>query len=314
MHNQTKLAGSSEFLITHHANANREHDALIITFAGQPGQMSETGFGTQFCLSQKYDTIYVSQKYETHFQGLDIETFRQAVEPYLTGRRVVCYGSSLGAYAALYYGGSINAEILAGAPMLPSWPSLGNPRYKDFKLTHIPMEDTPRTSHAPLILFDPLVEKDVKFLNETARLAYPDANYLEFPHAGHTVFATMDQAKMLTKNVLNFFATGVLPEIVLPTESFPPWHISMGNQLFAKKEFEEAARHGLAAFENALPNSPAIQNSISLSVRALAASGNAERLKTFVESDLLPEQRTKFIKGIPALAALTKRVLGIEYD
>lgn len=145
------LAAHADYLITLHHGANADAGPLDITFGGQPSKLTASGFGTGWCLGKGWDTIYVAQRAETQYQDLPLEAFVGAVAEVIEGRDVVCYGSSLGAYAALYYGGSIDARIIAAAPMLPAWPPLKRPK-DAIPLKHLPLNDVPRSRHEPVLI------------------------------------------------------------------------------------------------------------------------------------------------------------------
>lgn len=102
---RTTLAAHDDYLITLHHAEKPEVGPLVITFGGQPSKRTPEGFGTGFCLANDWDTIYVAQRAGTQYQGLDASTFRDAVAPVADGRDTVCYGSSLGGYAALFWRG-----------------------------------------------------------------------------------------------------------------------------------------------------------------------------------------------------------------
>lgn len=289
------LAENPDFRITFHA-ANRQHDPLVVTFAGQPGQMADRGFGTDFALRNGFDTVYVAQRFESHFQGLDLETFQRTLAPYAAGRRVVCYGSSLGAYAALYYGGTIDADILAGAPMLPSWTGFDHPKYRDLPRTHIPLTDIPKSTDTPIIVTDPMEPPDVKFMQGTIWPAFPNARIIKLPYAGHTVFKSMQDAGVLSTAVLKMFKTGNAPIIELPTEGFPSWHVNFGNANMRRKEWGIALHHGQAAFAIAPGPGP-----ISLIIRAANAQQNKDFIRQFVSKTLTPDLRARFVDKVPVL-------------
>lgn len=301
MSDATVIAESPDYQITFHA-ADRKYDKLIITFAGQPGQMAQSGFGTGFALRHGFDTVYVAQRHESHFQGLDIDTFHAALRPLINGREVMCYGSSLGAYAALYYGGSIDADILAGAPMLPSWVGFDRPQYRDLPRTHIPLTDVPKSKHTPIILTDPLEPADAQYMKGAIWPAFPHARYVKVPYGGHTVLKTIELAGQLSKTILKVFKTGNAPQIDLPTKGFPPWHVNIGNENMRARNWSEALRHGQAAFD--IDQSPA---AISLIIRAANADQNFAHIRHFVTEQLTDEQRAKFVDKVPVLKRMSDR-------
>ncbi|SEW10380.1 hypothetical protein SAMN04488515_1061 [Cognatiyoonia koreensis] len=297
----TILDETANYRITRHLG-DQQHDTLVVTFAGQPGQMAEKGFGTDFALKNGYETVYVAQRYESHFQGLSLDAFQDALRPVSKSRRVVCYGSSLGAYAALYYGGTINAEVLAGAPMLPSWTGFQRPKYHDLMRAHIPLADVPKSDVPPIILTDPKEPNDILYMEGAIKPAFPHARYVELPYAGHTVLKTIEEAGMLSSVVKAVFETGEFPEIKLPTKGSVAWHINVGNEKMREKDRDEALRHGEEAFKIDQGAQP-----ISLIIRAATALGDFDYVRQFVNDVLTAEHRAKFVDKVPVLKRMVAR-------
>ena len=283
----------------HRAETNRVSDDIVVTFAGQPGDIADAGFGTGFALSHGYDTIYVAQKHETHFQKLSADEFLAAVRPVTEGRRVVAYGSSLGAYAALYFGGAIGADIIAAAPLLPPWPSLRNPRYAGFSLQHKPLPEATRSNGRVTVLFDPAQRPDKIFMDEAVRPAYPDADYIALPHAGHTVLKTLQRAGLLSDVMLPLLRGEPCPKVDLPTEGFEPWHLAMGGACLVAGEHLEAERHGRAALAQEVSG-----QAVSIVTRSLLKAGKGADLAAFLNQELSAAQRDRFVGKVPALARL----------
>lgn len=91
------LARTDDYLITLHRPDRPSADVIVITFGGMPSGLAASGFGTTFCLSKGWTTIYVAQRALSQYQGLDLAAFQAAVAPVVDKRDMVCYGSSLGA-------------------------------------------------------------------------------------------------------------------------------------------------------------------------------------------------------------------------
>lgn len=246
-----QLAIHADYQISlHRARAPDDAVPLVITFGGQPSGLGETGFGTGWCLQLGWDTIYVAQRHGTQYQGLSMEDFRDAVAAICAGRDVVCYGSSLGGYAALYYAGAIGARVLAASPMLPAWPPLGR-RPDMIPILHRPLADVPRSPHSPILLYDPMVAADRRIIDEMIAPVYPDARHAELPFAGHTTLQTLNSAGILK----NFVRAAIAEDRVLPLDfdrdRDPIYHFQKGRHLVACDP-EAARRH----FETSLTLAP----------------------------------------------------------
>ncbi|MCQ0972162.1 hypothetical protein MLD63_17215 [Paracoccus sp. TK19116] len=239
------LAGSEDYLITLHRapcdDGLRRDSPLVVTFGGQPSNCKPHGFRTSWSLQQGWDTIYVAQRHGSQYQGLSLEAFADAVLPATEGRDVVCYGSSLGGYAAIYYAGAIGARMLAASPMLPAWPPLGRVVHQ-VPILHGDIAEGPLSPHNPIIIFDPLVKSDKKLIEEMVLPAYPDARLVPLEFAGHTVLQVLRASGQLKA----FVKTAIVDDDVHPiqrdTENDSIWHFQKG-RLLRDSEPEMARSH-----------------------------------------------------------------------
>lgn len=243
------LADHKDYRITHHPaqpSAAQPDTPLVITFGGQPSGLADTGFGSGFVMGHGWDHIYVAQRAKTQYQGLSAQDFRTAVAPQCEGRDVVCYGSSLGAYAALYYGGQIDARIIAAAPLLPAWKPLDMAAYADVPVNHVPLQHSRRSRHAPVVIYDPVQQPDVKMLNGMVRPTYADIREVALPFSGHTVLITLSRARLIKDLIGGLILDDRIPALDLPTLGSDIWHRERGKALakthpeHARKEMERA--------------------------------------------------------------------------
>lgn len=152
------------------------------------------------------------------------------------------YGSSLGGYAALYYGGSIDARCIAAAPMLPAWRPLDLPAYRDLEMQHLEMADVPISKHDPVVIFDPCVDIDLFLIENMVRPAYPNLREIRVPYAGHTVLITLSQAGLLRPIIEGLIKEDKIINFDPPAEGTAIWHGEKGSHLLrsdpmaAKKE------------------------------------------------------------------------------
>lgn len=235
------LADHSDYRITlHRSESVRPSPLLVVTFDGQPTDLRNEGFGTALCRAQGWDNIYVAQRYGTQYQGLSVDDFYAAVSPLCEGRDVVCYGSSLGGYAALYFGGCLNARIIAAAPMLPAWRPLKNRAYADLPIHHLELCETPLSAKAPAIIYDPMREQDKDVVDRMVLKAYPSARLIEVPYGGHTVLITLSQAKLLKPITLSLLEHDEVIEFTPPGKGTAIWHAERGRQLIRQSETDAA--------------------------------------------------------------------------
>ena len=237
------LDKQDDYEITLHTCKDKQDSKLVVTFGGQPSDLASSGFGTDFVLSMGFDTIHVAQKFGTQYQGLSVENFHAAVSPLVKHwDDVITYGSSLGGYAALYYGGSINARCIVAAPMLPAWQPLKLPAYKDLKINHLELVDVPVSKHDPVVIYDPCVSRDLYLIENMVRPAYPNLRDVRVPYAGHTVLVTLSQARLLRPIIESLIQDDKVIDFEPPAEGTAIWHGEKGAHLMksdpagAKKE------------------------------------------------------------------------------
>lgn len=195
------LARSGGYIVNHHRRRGSTSRTLVITFGDRKSKFEPAGFGTRWALDQGYDTIYVGQKIMTQYQLLSRDDFRAAVSPVLADYdRVVCYGASLGAYCAFYFGSAISSDIIAAAPRLSNHPDFLSGSASSVPFHHDRRLEGPAdTSRSATIIFDPLVVKDSRFIFRYVEPAYPTANLSMLPGAGHMVLRAMEKSGVLSR-------------------------------------------------------------------------------------------------------------------
>lgn len=232
MMNQTVIAREKDYWITVNRAGEAPSRQVVITFGGQPSDLEAEGFGTVFLRRQGIDSIHVAQAHGTQYQGLSLDTFRDRVAPLVAGYEdVLTYGSSLGGYAALYYGGVVNARIIAAAPMFPAWPPLRNRAFAGFTVTHADLWEVPRSRHAPAVILDPAKAADVRVLDEMVRRSYPDLRSVEVPFGGHQVLIALERARLLKPLILGLIERDEVTDFAPPAEGTAIWHGERGLSL-----------------------------------------------------------------------------------
>jgi|GEM_PF-6584214 len=209
------LSASAEHRVAYHP-ARKASEKLIVTFSPINEKLAYSGFGTQTALTLGYDTVYVGSHHKVMHRGLDIETVERLVLPVAAGREIIAYGASAGAYAALYFGGNLNASIIAFSPRLPVHPYLsGNSEESMQNLRHkLDLKDVPASSRKPIIIYDPHDKIDAKFADVWALPAYPDAHVCLTPAAGHGVIRRLKETGNLKETVKAMFE-GKVPETIM---------------------------------------------------------------------------------------------------
>lgn len=285
------LAETSGYLITYHKNP-QPTNTIMITFGGLPSKKTPTGFGSKFALKQGYDHIFVAQEQGSQYQGLGLTEFVKAVQPYLEGKNVVTYGSSLGAYAALYYGGAVNAVIIASAPKNSAHRFMKKDNYSHIVFRHKDLKDVPQSGTPPLILFDPYREEEARFIDRWVTPAYENATLLRIPYAGHTVLDTMQKSGVLKDFITTYVEEREIIPFELEEENSYIWHAEKGRKLLAESEYKISKEH----FQASLRLQQNGEAAAGL-VRVLLKEGEAESAQEVVDEHF---EITGSYKGISA--------------
>lgn len=188
--------------------------------------MAEEGFGTGFCRARGWNHVYVAKRPDSRFRSLAPERLAQLLRPIIEGREVYTYGSSAGGYAALYYGGVLNARILAVSPRNTQHPLYRIPpgmreaarRLREGFYHHLTLAEMPLSVHRPTILVDPRQRLDMKMLNEWVLPAYPQARITHVRNGGHEVLLRLSAAGVLQPVIEGFFRDD---QLTIPAPLFP---------------------------------------------------------------------------------------------
>ena len=195
--NEELLYEADNFKISEY---NQDSDTTFITFNSAYTDKSSDPFAGSFVLSEGWNLISVRKHNKNPYQDLSLQTFEDIVKPRISQKRVFTYGTSLGGYSSIYFGGVINATIIASAPRL-SLITSSNIRYKNIDYKHVPIKNTIKTVNPVYIIYDPLVNWDVEFIKKHILSAYPSAKFLPVKRGTHLVVETLI-SKGLLKEVI----------------------------------------------------------------------------------------------------------------
>ena len=120
-------------------------DILFITFNGTRTTQKSRPFGLDFILQKGWSCICVYQDNDTQYQYLSEELLYRETFLFTRNKKVFTYGVSLGGYCAIYYGGILNATIIAGSPRNSAHPSICIERFKDLEFNQKDIKDTTKT-------------------------------------------------------------------------------------------------------------------------------------------------------------------------
>ncbi|WP_439498979.1 hypothetical protein [Bosea sp. (in: a-proteobacteria)] len=256
------LLDNGQTVIRHIRNPGRKSDTLVVTFAEMlMNDPSKAGFGEDFLLKAGYDLIIVQKRSENWYQDLKVEDFSSAVSGIAAEYSdVVCYGISMGAFAALYFGGAINASILALSPLCsihPRYPQLGGREYrKHVVATQCDLAQAPKSQQPVFIVFDQRLQLDAFYMGSEVVPAFPNATIAAAPGAGHPVSRCLNGMGLLRPLVLDFIQDRRTPNIAAALRpkraSSTIWLTNLGDRCARRKRFTAA----LSLYEKAIGLAP----------------------------------------------------------
>lgn len=160
---------------------------IAITFDPILVQPTEPAYAASFLHRAGVDTLCVRKKKEHFYQPLSRERFDAVAGPVLAHYcRRLAYGSSLGAYAALYFCAHGFDMVISSSPRVSAHPRFGSPHWQ----LRVPFQherfvpEHPASSGA-VVFYDPHDAMDQRLVDEELRPAWPRARFLPVPYAGH---------------------------------------------------------------------------------------------------------------------------------
>ena len=127
----------------------------------------------------------------------------------------MCYGLSMGAFAALFYGGCIDAAILSVSPLVsihPRFPKMGLAKFrKAVTIRHVDLREVPRSRKPCLILSDPCNKQDNLYLSHEVVPVFTTAHYLRLRHTCHPCSQALHEMGVYRELVLAFITRREVP-------------------------------------------------------------------------------------------------------
>lgn len=170
-----------------HWQRGGEGGPLAVTFDPLLYLWAKPPFGHEFLAKQGLDTIAVRKKAENFYQPLSRAAFEAAVVPVAQQyARVVSYGSSLGAYAALYYSRDLPWTVIASSPRVSAHPEFGTAAWQQrcpFQHERFSPEAEARCD--VVIFFDPRDAIDRRYIEGEVLRQFQRTQVVRVPFAGH---------------------------------------------------------------------------------------------------------------------------------
>lgn len=115
--------------------------------------------------------------------------------------------------------------------MLPAWRPLRNRAYADLPMHHLEVHQTPLSTKLPVVIYDPMLDRDKFVVDQMVRKAYPDTRLVEVPYGGHTVLIALSQARLLKPVTMALLERDEIIDFTPPGEGTAIWHAQRGRGL-----------------------------------------------------------------------------------
>src|SRR5699024_3593821 len=154
---------------------------------------------------QDIDVVSVSKRTKySYMQDLSREDFYEALKEVVgIYKDVMCYGFSIGAYSALYYGSVFNSRILSIAPRNSAHPEFGFNQRGNAVFRH---ELMPENKHnlKPIIIYDPKNNTDNQYINQGLKVPFPEMIEIKYPYGGHRIATYLLNVGILKQILIRF--------------------------------------------------------------------------------------------------------------
>ena len=270
---RSQLFTNGKTFIRHTWRPEHENENLVITFSEMhANDPSADGFAERFLSAFEFDLITVQKNCEYWYQDLTIEEFYRVVKP-IVSQYETCgsYGVSMGAYASLYFCGTVNANILAISPLVsihPRYPSLGHfPFRKIVEFKHIDLSLVPKSSGKTVIIYDPRESRDDLYVKMELLNNFPEADFISAPFFGHPCAQAMQEAGILKNTVIDFLS---------------------GKQNFLRNDIRESRKKSSIYFRNLIKYLKKRHKKLSLFIynEAVRLHPDSDRIRGLMDSEI----------------------------
>ena len=207
------LYRSSNLKIFRNSPWRQSRDTLVVCFQyRQPNQQLDLpGFAEEFFAKFEIDAVFVNCTSNEWYQYQDLPLALSKLRAFAsTWSRVVTYGSSMGAYAALRFAKPIGAQAsIAVGPQYSPRPAViaGEHRFcADIAPTRFLYEESFQANScvANYVIYDPLLKLDLRHVVEYQKTS--TLIPIAIPCGGHTPIIPLVQCGMLSDFILQLVA------------------------------------------------------------------------------------------------------------
>ena len=286
----TTVLGADGLLVEHYMAALVPSSILFITFTERSNRnLKIPGFGVKFLLEQGIDVVAVKTDRDDWYENLTkdhIKIIVSYVQGFREYKKVIGYGSSMGAHAAIKYSRELNMDgVIALSPVWGlhfPWES----RWKDdFSRLggKILMPDNAMSTSCAYCIVGDMKSRDRSQLEVFISRATQNSVKLEFlniPYSGHPSGFYLRDAGLLKKIVVNFSSYQVhsisRQEVRRSRRKSFNYCFNLARECFFKKKFFWC----LSLCEYADANFQLDSNFSLLRARAYSKLGNKERARS----------------------------------
>lgn len=174
--------------------------AVVVTFDPILLTQRSKPFAVDFLLKCHADVVSVRKKAENFYQPLSCATFDAVVGPVLARyQRRLAYGSSLGAYAVLYFCRDGYDHVISSSPRVSAHPRFGTTHWQRLvKFRHEAFDPARPATSPATVFYDPLDTQDQHFVQHEIRRGWPSATYVTLRHAGHPANQFLSEIGFIT--------------------------------------------------------------------------------------------------------------------
>jgi hypothetical protein len=209
------LLDDQDHHIEWHVRTDPGAAALVVCFDPLLQLWPAPAFGLDFMRRLGADVVTVQRKHEHFYQTLSRETLSALLSPLLPRyRRVLMYGSSLGAYAALYFGRDLDVLAIAASPRVSVHPLYGTAHWQARQAwRHLRLDPAQPARCRALIAYDPRECQDERYLQGEVLPQFPRAQVLRVPFSGHPSIQMLQEIGYLGPLLRAALAAKPLPQL-----------------------------------------------------------------------------------------------------
>jgi hypothetical protein len=188
---------------------------VAVTFDPIQVGFGRPAYAADFLQRAGIDTLCVRKKDEHFYQPLSRELFDRITKPILAGYgRRLAYGSSLGAYAVLYFCREGFDTVIASSPRVSAHPRFGATYWQErVPFQHLAFAADAPASSGAVVFYDPHDPMDRRFVDEELRPAWPLGNFVAVPFAGHPANQFLAEIGFITPFVRALVAGNPAPAL-----------------------------------------------------------------------------------------------------